>query len=71
MPRSLTARPWRSAAFPVRLLAALLASPLDAQGPEARLKGRVILRGTNVPLPGATVGVEGTGLAAQSDSLCR
>ena len=71
MSRFLTTRRWRLAALLATRAAGVAASSVHAQGPEARLEGGVIFRGTNAPLPGATVGVEGTSLATQTDSLGR
>lgn len=53
------------------LLAATAATPLSAQDTGARVSGTLTIRGTNTPVPGATVAVEGTGLVARTDSLGR
>lgn len=49
----------------------LAASPVHAQDVAARIEGRVSVRTSDIPVPGATVEIEGTTLFARTDSLGR
>lgn len=55
----------------VAFMALMMAAPLLAQEAETRVEGIVRARGTEAPVPGATVLLEGTDLQARTDSLGR